>query len=190
VSNLQHAVAFLQTAYTIVLALALGEAFKEFVVSDRDIEWNRLAPLAGVLFMIFPFFHGMSRYLYTTYLAAAPAPEKFGKFLMTDGIAFMLLSACFFVISRSFDSDRWRRYYGALACLLVVDSLWIGFAVWRSAPVMTWLYLNLVLAGVLALAFITWRTDRSALWPTRISAIATFCTTSLSYWLMADFYFP
>jgi hypothetical protein len=42
--------------------------------------------------------------------------------LMIDGIAFMLMSAFFFVMSRSLDLDRWQRYYKALWYLLLVDS--------------------------------------------------------------------
>jgi hypothetical protein len=188
-SSLQHAVGFLQNAYTIVLALALSEAFKEFVAGDKDIFWNRFWALVGVLLLVFPFFHGMSRYLYTTYLAPGTAPPNFAPFLMTDGIAFMLMSACFFVMSRSLSPDRWQRYYAALAFLLIVDSNWIAFAMWRGAPVKTWLILNVVLGAILAGTYLYFRKTKETVWPPAICALTICATTIASYVLMRDFYF-
>jgi dolichyl-phosphate-mannose--protein O-mannosyl transferase len=76
-SSLSHAVGFLQAAYTIVLGLALTEGFKQFVPDrDEEIDWDRFWPLFGFVFLIFPFFHGMSRYLYTTYLLPKIPPNS------------------------------------------------------------------------------------------------------------------
>lgn len=191
-TNLQHAVGFLQNAYTIVLALALTEGFKQFIDDqrDRNIFWNRTWSLIGFLFMIFPFFHGMSRYLYSTYLAQGAAPASFEGFLMFDGIAFLAMSACFFIMSRSLQPDRWKRYYGALAALLVADSVWISVALWRGVePVATWLYLNVILAVVLVVAFVFNRRDDETLLPPAIAAVTIICTTVASYFLMREFYF-
>jgi hypothetical protein len=77
-SHISHATGFLQAAYTILLSLALGEAFKQIISDDPDKEFrlNRLWGLAAFLFMIFPFFHGMSRYLFLTYLSPSISPQN------------------------------------------------------------------------------------------------------------------
>src|ERR1700719_5182197 len=102
-TDLVHAVQFLQAAYTILLALAFGEAFKQFVPDgDQEIRWDRLPLLLAFLFMIFPFYHGMSRYFYSTYLHDPTARlSPVAGILMFDGVCFLLMSACFFVLSRS-----------------------------------------------------------------------------------------
>jgi hypothetical protein len=191
-NSLQHAVGFLQNAYTIVLALALTEGFKQFIDDNRErnIFWDRTWSLVGFLFMIFPFFHGMSRYLYSTYLAAGVAPAGFAGHLMFDGIAFMAMSACFFIMSRSLQPDRWKRYYCALVVLLGVDSAWIGVALWHGVqPVRTWLYLNAVLAVVLAVTYYRSREHEESRFAPAAAAVTIFLTTLASYVLMQDFYF-
>jgi hypothetical protein len=68
-TDLVHIAQFLQASYTILLALAFGEAFKQLVPDgDQPIRSDRLPLLLAFLFMIFPFNHGMSRYFYSTYL--------------------------------------------------------------------------------------------------------------------------
>ena len=51
--NVAHTVNFMQGAITIVMALALGEALKAFVVShnDRPLQWERLPVLLAFLFL-------------------------------------------------------------------------------------------------------------------------------------------
>ena len=190
-TSLSHAVGFLQNAYTIVLALALSEAFKQFVADsgDRNIHWNRSWSLIGFLFLIFPFFHGMSRYLYSSYLAKSETIQNAATYLMADGIAFMSMSAFFFIMSRSFSPDRWKRYYGALALLLVIDSVWIGFAYRRGVEVGTWFVLNVILGCVLAATFFFWRSQEETQWPPAICALTICATTIFSYFYMRDFYF-
>ena len=72
--NVVHTVNFFQGAFTIVLALALGEALKAFVAGDdeRPIHWDRTPPFVSFLLIFFPFFQSMSQYLYLTYLNAPP----------------------------------------------------------------------------------------------------------------------
>jgi hypothetical protein len=189
-SSLTHAVGFLQAAYTIVLGLALTEGFKQFV-PDRDekINWNRFWPLVGFLFLIFPFFHGMSRYFYTTYLSRTTPPDYFAGYLMFDGIAFLLMSISFFALSRSFAVHRWRRYHGALTLLLLVDSAWICVVLYRGVEVSVWLWLNAVLAAVMISTYLWFRRNADSLWPVRICAMTICLTTIASYFLMTKFYF-
>lgn len=191
-TNLKHAATFLQGAYTIVLALALGEAFKQFVADggERNIFWNRSWSLVGFLVQIFPFFHGMSRYLFRTYLGPKAIPENWPAYLMFDGIMFMMMSGCFFVMSRSLSPDRWKRFYGSAGLLLAFDSIWICVAMWRGVPdVQTWLHLNGVLAVAMVVAFFIWRKTENSLWPPGVYAVANSVTTVASYYLMRAFYF-
>jgi hypothetical protein len=191
VANLKHAASFLQGAYTIVLALALGEAFKQFVADsgERNIFWNRSYSLLGFLVQIFPFFHGMSRYLFRTYLSPGASPQSWPAFLMFDGVMFMLMSGCFFVMSRSLSPDRWERFYGSAGVLLFFDSVWISVAMWRGVQVETWLYLNTVLSLIMVVVYLGFRHRKDSLWPPALYALANTTTTVASYCLMQDFYF-
>jgi hypothetical protein len=190
--NLRHAATFLQGAYTIVLALALSEAFKQFVADsgERNIFWNRTWSLVGFLVQIFPFFHRMSRYLFRTYLSPKAIVGSWPAYLMFDGIMFMKMSGCFFVMSRSLSPDRWKRFYGSAGLLLIFDSIWIGVAMWRGVPHLeTWLYLNCVLAWHMILAYLIFRERENTLWPPAIYALANTGTTIASYHFMREFYF-
>ena len=190
-SDLTHLVQFLQTAYTILLGLALGEALKQFVPDgDQPIKRDRLPLLLAFLSMVFPFFHGMSRYFYTVYVAH-PEPElgPVAGHVMFDGLIFMTLAGFFFVLSRSLSESHWRRFYGFLLALLAIDSLWIFVCFSFGVNFLPWLWLNLVLAVVLTLSLLhVWpEKSRKPLW---ICAVATFCTTVISYVWMSEFYFP
>ncbi len=121
-----------QRAFTIVLALALAEAFKQFIADkadkpeDRVIHWDRLPALLSFLFLAFPFFHGMSRYFFVTYIHTTTPPPHYAVYLMIDGIAFLFESAMFFVMSRTLSAGQWRRYYLSVLLLLAIDVA-VGF---------------------------------------------------------------
>lgn len=113
-----------------VLALALTEAFKQFVADkaekpeDPIVHWERLPALVGFLLLIFPFFHGMSRHIFLSYMNVEVAPPFYSMFLMIDGIVFMLESAIFFAMSRALSPGQWRHYYWSVMLLMLVDTLW------------------------------------------------------------------
>jgi hypothetical protein len=200
-TDLTSAIQFFQTGFTILLSLAIGEGFKQLVPDgDKDINLDRIPSLAALLFMIFPFFHGMSRYFYTTYLTH---PEtRLGPVaghIVFDGGIFMSLAATFFVMSRSLSSSHWVRFYGALVALLVIDTIWILVSMIRyDAPLLPWLFLNLGLGVVLAVVLAIYHrpskpysTDNPApTCPSWIAAIATLASSTLGYVLMQAFYFP
>jgi hypothetical protein len=53
-TDLTSSIQFLQTGFTILLGLALGEAFKQLVADgDQDIKRERVPSLFAFLFMIF-----------------------------------------------------------------------------------------------------------------------------------------
>jgi hypothetical protein len=190
------AVAFFQRAFTIVLALALGEAFKQFIADkavnpeDRVIHWDRLPGLLSFLFLAFPFFHGMSRYFFVTYIHAPSVPNFYAAYLMFDGIAFLFESAIFFVMSRALSAGQWKRYYWSVLLLLGVDITWGAVAVHRGIPITPWLVLDSLLAIVLLAVLWAFRDDERSMRPPVICACTVFITTALSYVLMWDFYFP
>jgi hypothetical protein len=124
-------VGFYQKAFTVILALALAEAFKQFVADkadkeeDRVIHWERLWSLVSFLFLIFPFFQGTSRYFYVEYLGTK-LPQDYAIFVIFDAIIFTIEAALFFVMSepclRHFGVDFITAFYGCL--------WWILFGHW------------------------------------------------------------
>jgi hypothetical protein len=193
-ANLVHTVGFFQGVFTIILALALGEALKQFVgdSDDRYIHWDRLPALLAFLLTIFPFFQGMSQHLYLNYLHAAAAPRFYAAYLSVDGLVFLLQAACFYMMSRALAAKHWRRFYWALLTLLAIDVLWDLFCLWRGIQLIDWLYLDLLLAAVLLA--VLWRergmASAATLRPPLICLAAVFVSTGLSYYLMRDVYFP
>jgi hypothetical protein len=199
-TDLTHAIQFFQTAFTILMGLALGEAFKQLVPDgDASIRSDRLPLLFAFLFMIFPFFHGMSRYFYTTYLTHPNAElATVAARVMFDGLMFLWLAALFFGMSRSLSPTHWTRFYGFLLGLLAVDSAWTVISlVMFDAPILPWFVLDVVLAMILV-AVLWWkRAERhpannkvAPRAPLYFCALATLSTTIAGYVWMRDFYFP
>jgi hypothetical protein len=189
--NVVHTVSFFQTAFTIILALALGEALKQFVSDGEEhpVHWDKLPSFLSFLLIIFPFFQGMGQFMFETYLNPATALKSPEGFLMFDGVAFLLESAIFFVMSRSLSAKHWRRYYGAVLLLLFADSIWAGVTYLRGIHVGFWLVLNAILAAVL-LAVLWWEDrTRETLRPSIICAATVSLTTMASYIEMNSFYF-
>ncbi len=193
-SDLSHAVQFLQTAVAIVLGLALGEAFKQLVPDgDQDIRKDRVPSLVAFLFMIIPFFHGISRYFYVTYLTHAEL--KLGAVagrVMFDGATFMTLAAMFFIMCRSLSPSHWVRFHFSLLALLCVDTLWIVVSIIYGVQLWSWLILNAILIALLVanLKFFYDKNVQSQIAPGWLCALYTSSTTLLSYLFMRDFYFP
>lgn len=186
------AITFFQRAFTIVLALALGEAFKQFVTDkeEKGIQWDRLPALLTFLFMVFPFFHGMNRYFFLAYLNPLPTVKSYAGYLLFDGIAFMIESALFFVMSRSLAGVQWKRFFVALMALLLVDTGWGCIELARMPEIGYWLILNAVLAALLGLVMLVcWKKENPS-FPSVFAATAAFTTTTISYYLLWNTYFP
>jgi hypothetical protein len=186
---------FFQTTFAIVIALSIGEAFKQFVADkaekpeDRAIHWDRLPALIGFLLLVVPFFHGMSRYFFAVYTNAKEVPATYGDYLIFDGVSFMFMSAIFFVMSRSLPAVQWRRYFCLALLLLVVDSVWIAVAVEsRAFPVLLWQILNAAL-GILLVALLAREPTNPIKYPIMFAA-AVMVTTTISYTCKWDVFFP
>jgi hypothetical protein len=194
--DIMDVVRFFQYAFIIVFALALGEAFKQFVAEkatqprEKVVDWGRLPALLSFVVLIFPFYQGMSRYFFATYADVSTLPKPYSLYLMFDGVAFLAESALFFVMSRALSEDRWRSYYGAVLVLLVVDSIW-GAVSWYShgGPTTVWIILNLSFAVVLLLILLL--TPRQRSWVGAMAGlIAVSIRTMLDYALTWQLYFP
>jgi hypothetical protein len=194
--NVSHTVDFFQGAFTIILAMALGEALRQFVSEEDDhaLHWDLLPGLASFLLIFFPFFQSMSQYLYLTYLNAATAPKFYPGFLIFDGFMYVLESACFFVMSRALPPRRWRRFYGAVLALMTLDIVWSGVTYLRGIAVGAWIYIDMVLMAVFALVLLIERgrtASREASLRASFIGLATIAvTTATSYWLERAIYFP
>ena len=194
--NVAHTVTFFQGAFTIVLALSLGEALKAFVAEDdvRPIHWDRTPAFMSFLLIFFPFFQSMSQYLYLTYLNAATAPKFYPGFLVFDGILFTLESACFFVMSRALGPRHWRRFYTAVLLLMAIDIVWSGVTYSRGIHVGAWIWIDLGIAAVLGAVLFIERdrhaTAQAARRATLLCLATMVVSTGLSYWLEREIYFP
>jgi nucleoside 2-deoxyribosyltransferase len=184
-------ITFFERVFGIVLALALGEAFKQSVSEDegRVVRWENLWALASFLLLII-LFQGMNRYFYLTYGSMARLPHPYAPYLLFDGAAFILESAIFFVMSRALTFQRWKQFYCWVVCLLCLDTVWGAVAYFgHSSDVGRWLVLNLVFVLVVSVMLLLfWR--RSAKEAAVVFTLAMGLRTLLDYWLMWNFYFP
>ena len=193
--DLADAVGFFRGAFTIVMGLALGEAFKQFVAErvgedQRSIHWDRFPSLISFLFLIVPFYQGMSRYLFSTYHDPTTMPQPYSAFLTFDGVNFLIESALFFVMSRALPASQWRRYYICALMLLVVDSLWIFTSTHlHGSAIQPWMYLNLGFAPVLLIGLLLGGQFRDVAVSSALMLLV-IARTVLDYYFSWNFYFP
>ena len=190
--NISHTVDFFQGAVTIILALALGEALKLFVIphGETPIQWNRLPALLAFLVVFFPFFQSISQYLYTTYLNPQTAPKFYPGYLVFDGSMYLLESACFFVMSRALAPNHWRHFYAAVFALMAIDVVWAAVTYRRGIHVGAWIYIDIAI--LLFIALMAWyeRGKPQSMRPSYVGLAFLAAMTVLSYWLERDIYFP
>ena len=156
---IESTVQSLQWIYTVVIALAIGEAIgkvvgKDDTNSDRRIQWNRLAALIAFVFIVVPFYHGMARYLQTVYDPSSP-PSKFGWsygiFLLFDVVVFAIEAFVFFVLARSLRPKDWTHFHGWVLILLIIDIGWGLVVRWLHdmTAILPWIVVNSVTLVVL-----------------------------------------
>jgi hypothetical protein len=187
-----HTVNFFESAFTIILALALGEALKSFTHDNHDhpLLWDRVPTLLAFLLIFFPFFQSMSQYLYVAYLDPQTALKFYPGYLVFDGIMFILEAGCFFVMSRSMAPKIWRRFYAAVLVLMLIDIGWTGINYSRGVHVGAWLWIDIgLVAAVLALMWFE-RGKPESMRPSYVGLAFVMTTTTLSYWLERNIYFP
>src|SRR5260370_24678481 len=157
-AQVAEVITFFRTAFSLIFALALAEAFKRFI-SDRAkqptdpiIDWDRLLPLLSFVLLIFPFYQGTIRYFVFTYGDQKALPQPYSFSILFDSGAFMIEAALFFVMSRALAPLQWQTYYGSVLTLLWVDSIWgLAAAKLHKTPIEPWIYLNLGFGAIVAL---------------------------------------
>src|SRR5262245_23645818 len=194
-AQIAEVVAFFRGAFTVIFALALAEAFKQFLfdrarlATDRVIDWERLIPLLAFILLIFPFYQGNIRYLVVTY-GDANALQSYSVPIMVDGIAFLVQAALFFVMSRALSPAHWLTYYRSVVMLLGVDVIWgLLSANMHGSPIGPWFYINSSFGFILAIMLFM-RGHLSDKMATVVGAGAMLIRTTLDYCMAWSFYFP
>jgi O-antigen/teichoic acid export membrane protein len=165
---IRNSIESLRTIFVIILALAIGEAFKQFVSDsaekpeDRHIHWWRLPALLAFIVLVVPFSHGMARYFFDNYSAAA-RPKPYAPFLLFDTIVIILLS---------------------------IDIGWGAFTAWHHAPLMwRWVLVNGTIVPLLLLVLL-YRRKHESLTGVVLCAILIVARSVADYWVSFEFYFP
>ena len=189
----------LQWIYAIVIALSIGEAFKQFVpVPNTDMEkcriqWDRLPSLAALLILVVPFYYGMTRYFCEMYYAHG-TDASYGKWLLFDCAAFTVEAGLFFVLARSLSSALWWRFNGTIVALLCLDIVW-GVFVWNlhQCPMISpWVIVNVCAVPLLVGVYMIFR-NRATRLPLLASCgvlVVLLARTLADYWAGWEFYFP
>src|SRR5271156_2811484 len=170
IDSMTEVVENIRSIYTIILALAIAEAFNQ-VVKDREPEtekhartfagWfdclhpSRFVSLIVFLLLAVPFFQGNQKYLYLQYIAPLhlPNPPKSisAVWLNFDCLVFSLEAGLFFIMSRSLSARRWQQFYATIVVLMTVDFVWtIAERGHRSAVPREWLWFDLAAMLILA----------------------------------------
>lgn len=166
VESMSEIVENIQSVYTIILALAVAEAFNQAIKENKPKEekpattlasWldcfhrPRVMSLVVFLLLVIPFFQGNQKYLYLQYIEPlhGPNPPKVIKafWLNFDCIVFTLEAGLFFVLARSLSAHRWQQFYAGIIVLLTMDFVWALVEKFRGAAIPTaWLWYDIIMA--------------------------------------------
>jgi uncharacterized membrane protein len=193
--DLVDAANFFKQVLAVVLALALGEAFKQCVHDkkigqEQVVRWHNLPSLVSFLALIIPFFHGMNRGFYITYIAPRIQPQA--NWLMIDGFVFLIELAIFFGMSRALSADRWKLYFYWALTLMAIDTPWCIYIYFahRGDSALIWIFWNLVLALIFIGTLFAPGKWTKPYGPACIGAATCVFTTVASYIQLWEFYFP
>jgi hypothetical protein len=188
----------LQSIYGIVIALAIAEAFKQFVPSpDSDpakcgIKWSHLPSLLSLLALVVPFYHGMTRWFSVAYYADEIL-QPYGFWLLVDCVAFTAEAGLFFILARSLPTSLWWRFTLTTVALLGLDILWGVFAwKYRTNLIISWVIVNICTVPVLVGVSVILRKYAAQL-PLLAShsvLVVLLVRTTVDYWTGWPFYFP
>lgn len=174
VDSMTQIVEDIQSIYTIVLALAIAEAFNQAVKEAKPVEEKHATTLANwfdcvhparfislIVFLLLaaPFFQGNQKYLYLQYIEPLhqPVPPKSisATWLNFDCLVFTLEAGLFFVMSRSLSARRWQQFYATIIVLMAVDFVWAVIEKWHGAVVPhEWLWFDLIAVILLAVIIV------------------------------------
>ncbi|MGO9587620.1 MAG: hypothetical protein ACLP2Y_15625 [Limisphaerales bacterium] len=169
VNSMTQLVENIQSIYTIVLALAIAEAFNQAVRENKPTEekhattlisWfecihpSRFMSLIVFLLLAAPFFQGNQKYLYLQYIEplhrANPPKSISALWLNFDCLIFSVEAGLFFVMSRSLSARRWQQFYATIAVMLFIDFAWAMTEKWHGAALpREWLWFDIIAVLVL-----------------------------------------
>ena len=192
---IESTVGSLQQIYVIILALAIAEAFMQFVaapISDppqANIYYERLLPLLSFLLLVVPFYHGMSRFFTDAY-DPENMSQSYGGWLLFDCFVFTVEAGLFFVLARSMPRGFWLQFCSATILLFVIDIIW-GAITWccRTKVIGPWVIINLIAAPVLGVIRYIFRSNVSCLFVSS-TFLVILTRTIADYWKCRHLYFP
>jgi len=169
VDSMTEIVENIQSIYTIVLALAIAEAFNQAIKENKPEKEKHATTLANwfdcvhptrfislIVFLLLaaPFFQGNQKYLYLQYIEPLhqlnPPKSISASWLNFDCLVFTLEAGLFFVMSRSLSARRWQQFYATIAVLMAVDFIWAALERWHGAAVpREWLWFDIIAVMVL-----------------------------------------
>lgn len=159
----------IRSIYTIVLALAIAEAFNQSVKETKPeaekhattlanwfdcIHPSRVVSLIVFLLLAVPFFQGNQKYLYLQYIEPLhlPNPPKSisALWLNFDCLVFSLEAGLFFVMSRSLSARRWQQFYATIVVLMLIDFFWAMSEKWHGSAVpREWIWFDIIAVAIL-----------------------------------------
>jgi hypothetical protein len=171
IDSMTEIVENIQSIYTIVLALAIAEAFSQAVKETKPeaekhasslANWfdcvhpSRIVSLIVFLLLAAPFFQGNQKYLYLQYIEPLhrPNPPKSisALWLNFDCLTFTIEAGLFFVMSRSLSARRWQQFYATVVIMMSIDFSWAVMEKWHGASVpREWLWFDLAAVIILGL---------------------------------------
>ncbi len=174
IDSMTEIVENIQSIYTIVLALAIAEAFSQAVKEVKPeaekhattlANWfdcvhpSRIVSLVVFLLLAAPFFQGNQKYLYLQYIEPLhrlnPPKSISALWLNFDCLVFSLEAGLFFVMSRSLSARRWQQFYATVVVLMSIDFVWATLERWRGSAVpREWLWFDMAAVIILVLIII------------------------------------
>jgi hypothetical protein len=170
VDSMTQIVENIQSIYTIVLALAIAEAFNQAIKETKPeaekhattlanwfdcVHRSRVVSLIVFLLLAAPFFQGNQKYLYLQYIEPLhqlnPPKSISAHWLNFDCLIFSLEAGLFFVMSRSLSARRWQQFYATIIILLLIDCIWAALEKWHGSIVpREWIWFDFIAVIILA----------------------------------------
>jgi hypothetical protein len=147
----ERSVQSLQGLYAIVIALAVAEALRRFLLDRQSgevlVQWSDWPAFAAFLATVIPFFHGMNRHLEETY-TLNPRPKEPKAALLFDFVFFFGEACLLFSLAAMVREGE--AFFKLLVLLLFVDVAW-AMIVWliHRVPIWKWGIINLLAAIVI-----------------------------------------
>lgn len=191
--EIQDGILFFERTFQVVLALAIGESFRQFIPEGRGVangppvRVDNIPALLSFMMLSVTFYLGMDRYFYRSYLTRHLVEGHYELALVLDSVLFMAESALFFAMARNLESNRWKTFYKSVLALLAVDIAWCLHGTYVGPEAFWgWIVWDIIFAfailGMLRLV----KNDRLASW---IGVIVTGFVTFTSYSLFWNLYF-